>query len=222
MKKNPPIGDIIKALFVILFIEIVTIRTEQVTILSLNSALSSEGNIIIETMVLKNQRTNLQQQETTHEIAIDETMKQEIEIVSLKASTPVIVYNGMTMEELANKLNRSLKSDLSGYGMTYATNSIKYGVDPYLAVAISLLETGCNWGCSSLVTYNHNVGGMVGGSSYASFNTLDEGIEAMISNLSRNYIQQGLITPETIGKKYATSSTWAEKVKNYINQIANT
>lgn len=133
----------------------------------------------------------------------------------------------MTLDELALKLNNSLSSDLSGYGMSFAKYSTQYGVDPYLALAITLLETGCKWGCSSLVKQCNNVGGMKGsgsclGSSYATFASLDAGIEAMIKNLSYNYIQKGLVTPEQINRKYATSSTWAYKVNNYISAIRNT
>ena len=48
-----------------------------------------------------------------------------------------------------------------------------------------------------------------------------ENLEAMIRNLSRNYIAYGLTTPEAIGPKYAMSATWAEKINNYIYKIRN-
>ena len=134
-----------------------------------------------------------------------------------------IVYDGMNMEELSNKLNRSLNSNLSGKGEAFARLSIEYGVDPYLAVAISMHETGCKWNCSRLVKSCNNVGGMKGGSScgdaYAAFPTLDDGIRAFISNISRNYTSRGLTTPELMGPKYAGSSTWASQVRSYMNEI---
>lgn len=134
-----------------------------------------------------------------------------------------IVYDGMNMEELSNKLNRSLGSDLSGKGEVYARLSIEYGVDPYLAVAISMHETGCKWNCSRLVKSCNNVGGMKGGSScggaYAAFPTLDDGIRAFISNIARNYTSLGLTTPESMGPKYAGSSTWPTQVRSYMNEI---
>lgn len=71
----------------------------------------------------------------------------------------VIVYDGMTMSELAEKLNRSLKSTIAGKGDIFASYSLERGVDPYLAVSIMLLETGCNWSCSSLMRKCNNVGG---------------------------------------------------------------
>ena len=81
------------------------------------------------------------------------------------------VYDGMTLEELASKLDRSLKNELSGKGYLYASYSLEKGVDPYLAVAISLEETGCNWNCRQLVNTCNNVGGMKGSGcgSYGAF-----------------------------------------------------
>ena len=86
----------------------------------------------------------------------------------------VIVYDGMTMSELTEKLNRSLKSTIAGKGDVFASYSLERGVDPYLAVSIMLLETGCNWSCSSLMRKCNNVGGQRGspscdGGSYKSY-----------------------------------------------------
>ena len=135
-----------------------------------------------------------------------------------------IVYDGMNMEQWSNKLNRSLHSDLSGKGEIFARLSIEYNVDPYLAVAISMHETGCKWNCSRLVKSCNNVGGMkgrpgCGGGAYASFPSLDEGIRAFISNISRNYASRGLTNPEDMGPKYAGSPTWAANVRSYMNEI---
>lgn len=217
MKKLPSVRAIFIAVIVICSIEIVSVLVEHITILSMDSMVLSTGNNIVESIIIKNKR------ESFEKIKYDESLKQEIEIVSLKASSPVIVYDGMTLEELASKLELSLNSDLKGYGMAFAKYSIEYNVDPYLALAITLHETGCIWNCSSLVKNCNNVGGMKGSGcgSYASFTSLEEGIEAMIRNLAKNYINLGLTTPETIGKKYAASSTWSTKINYYINKIKN-
>ncbi len=219
MRKLPSIRAICYALIVICCIEFFTNRLEQVTVLSLDSAFTTVGNSLLESIMLKNQKNEIEK--TNYE-----DLKQEIEIVSFRASTPAIVYEGMTLEQLASKLDLSLSSTLSGYGMSFAKHSIDYGVDPYLVVAISLLETGCTWGCSSLVNNCNNVGGMKGsggcnGGSYAVFESLDAGIEAMVRNLKNNYIDAGLVTPEEINTRYATSKTWAMKINNYIYKLRN-
>lgn len=135
-----------------------------------------------------------------------------------------IVFDGLTMDELVAKLNRFLKGKLEGTGEHFATRSLELGLDPYLAVAISLHETGCNGTCSKLVQYCNNVGGMKGspgcaGGAYKQFDTLEEGIDAFLNNLYYNYIAKGLTTPEQINAKYAESKTWASKVNYYINKI---
>lgn len=142
------------------------------------------------------------------------------EVVEIK---PEIVYDGMTLDELASKLDRSLKNELGGKGYLYASYSLEKGVDPYLAVAISLEETGCNWNCSNLVKTCNNVGGMkgYGCGSYGYFNTLDDGIKAFIDNISRNYVAYGLTTAELMNPKYAENPAWSGNVNNYINIIKN-
>ena len=153
------------------------------------------------------------------EDALSEYKNQEIQ--EYIDARPVIVYDNMTMEELSSKLNRVLKSTMSGKGELIASYALEKGVDPYLATAIILLETGCNSSCSRLVNSCNNVGGQKGSGcgAYAAFPTLDDGIKAFINNLYKNYYSMGLTTPEAMGPKYAESPTWPTKVNNYINKI---
>ena len=134
------------------------------------------------------------------------------------------VYDNMTLTELADKLNRTLHSTISGQGYTFASYAMELGIDQYIAVAIVMHETGCEGQCSALLNQCNNVGGMKGaggcnGGSYASFATLEEGIKAFMNNLNKNYFSQGLTTPETIGPKYAESSTWSAQVNAYVAKI---
>lgn len=159
------------------------------------------------------------------EVALGQS-QEEKEREAAEAVQKEVVYDGMTLDELASKLNRSLNSTISGQGYTFASNAIQLGIDPYLAVAIVMHETGCKWECSSLLKQCNNVGGMkaggngsCNGGAYASFPSLEEGIRAYMNNLYKNYISQGLTTAEAMGPKYAASTTWASQVNAYIDSI---
>lgn len=135
----------------------------------------------------------------------------------------IIVYESMTYEELVDKLNRTLSSDLTGMGYAYATYSLELGVDPYLAVAISMHETGCTWNCSYLLKACNNVGGQKGEGcgEYKAYDTLEEGIYGFILNIKNKYVDYGLLTAEQMNPKYAEDPMWASKVNKYIEKIRN-
>ena len=151
-----------------------------------------------------------------------ESVDMEVAPVSVEILPKVKVYDGLTLEELAAKLDRNLGDGyIAGKGELIASYCIERGVDPYIAVAIMLHETGCRANCSNLVKACNNVGGQkgYGCGEYAYFESLDEGIMAFINNLSRNYIDYGLTTPELINPKYAEDPNWAKGVNKYIEQI---
>lgn len=135
------------------------------------------------------------------------------------------VYEGMTIEELSDKLNRVLgTSYLQGKGSLIATKCIELGVDPYITTAIILHETGCRHKCSNLTVQCNNVGGQkgspkCGNGSYKYYATLDDGIVGHIENLFYRYYSRGRNTVETIGPVYAQSNTWVSKINWYVNLI---
>jgi len=162
--------------------------------------------------------------ELSKENVAEAKSQEDIEREAAEAERNKIVYDNMTLDQLSEKLNRSLNSTISGQGYAFASSAIELGIDPYLAVAIVMHETGCKWECSSLLKQCNNVGGMKGaggcnGGSYASFPSLEEGIRAYMNNLYKNYISQGLTTADAMGPKYAASSTWSSQVNAYINEI---
>ena len=135
-----------------------------------------------------------------------------------------IIYDGMNITELTNKLNKSLGDYLANTGYYFAKYTRDTGMDPYLSVAIVLLETGCKWKCSSLTYECNNIGGLKGGKScnggsYSKYDSLEEGIDSYLNIIYNNYYLKGLDTPEKMGPKYAYSDVWALKVNNYIKEI---
>lgn len=153
----------------------------------------------------------------------DEDLVVYAEVIEAQKEAERIVYDNMTMEQLSEKLERSLNDDLKGKGNLIASYSIEKGVDPYLATAIMLQETGCAWKCSSIVKSCNNVGGQKGKGcgSYSAYSTLDKGIMAFIDGLSKNYISKGLTTAKEINPRYAADQTWHKKVDAYVSKIKN-
>ena len=154
------------------------------------------------------------------EIVLLENKEEIIETEVVIEENP-IVYDNKTLDELSETLNKSLSSTIIGKGYLIASYSLEKGVDPYMATAIILQETGCKWECSRLVRECNNVGGQKGSGcgNYSYFNSIDEGIMAFIDNLSINYVSQGLSTPEQINPKYAEDQNWSKNVNKYIENI---
>jgi len=175
--------------------------------------------------------TNMIVKETETAPETENLLLTEVEMETAPASIivppRVEVYEGLTLEELSDKLNRNLGSDIvAGKGELIATECINKGVDPYITVAIILHETGCGTKCSNLARYCYNFGGQKGkpscnGGAFRQFDTIDEGLVGMIDNLSRNYFALGLNTPETIGPKYCEGNEWAGHISWFVNKIRN-
>lgn len=181
--------------------------------------------VIVSTMIVKGKQDDLKNMyalEVIEQDNVQVNVEQDL-VEEEQEELPVIVYDNLTMEELSNKLDRSLKNELSGYGSFIANKAIDLGIDPYLATAIMLHETGCTWKCSNLVKSCNNVGGMkgYGCGGYGYFNTLEEGIERFINNIYNNYYLYGLNTAYLMGSKYAEDPEWSIKVDRHIEKIKN-
>lgn len=214
------------------------LATLGIVMISIALVIQSEEQITLEkdkTIVTKDSKIQLKNMAASANTIIkEEDQGKEAELIPIDmeiAPASVIipprieVYEGMTIDELAAKLNRNLGNGyIAGKGYLIASQCIEKGVDPYVAVAIMLHETGCKYNCSTLVRTCNNVGGQKGspgcnGGSYKAFATLDDGIIGFINNLQRNYYAKGLNTIEKIAPKYAASSAWPAKIRGYVNQI---
>lgn len=187
-----------------------------------NDNSNSNNNISMSNSILVN---------GTLQYRVDSSLLTAVDMAVVPASIyvppRVEVYDGLTFEELAEKLNRHLGNDyVAGKGEVIAKLCLEKGVDPYIAVAIILHETGCGTKCSNLARNCNNVGGQKGSPScgnggFKKFDTLDDGIAGFVDNLSRNYFAMGRTTVETIAPKYCEGNTWAGKINYFVNAIRN-
>lgn len=200
--------------------QVVNVENEKTTQVVANETLSPDVTSSAVAVAKVKQETVKEEVRAAKPSQMVQTVKQ----VQNSKPEAEIVYDGMTLDQLSAKLDKSMRSTIAGKGSLYASYCLQRGVDPYVALAITLHETGCNWQCSKIVRECNNVGGMKGspgcsGGSYKKFNTIDDGIRHFIDNLSDNYYKKGLTTVEAINKKYASSSTWSSKIYQYINSI---
>lgn len=179
--------------------------------------------ISLSTMLIKDKQND----KNDELLANIETTSETTTTTTETTTTKKIVWDNLTEEELTIKLNKNLYSTLSNTGSHFAKYTSETGLDPYLAISIVNLETGCKWGCSYLAKTCNNIGGIKGspscnGSSYRRYDTLEEGIKSYLDLIYYNYYSIGLDDPYKMNSKYAESSTWAEKVNNYYQAVKET
>ncbi|MBP3800336.1 MAG: glucosaminidase domain-containing protein [Bacilli bacterium] len=202
--------------FALILVAVIILNNGNVSTLSISNsvfALKEESN-----------ETNTEAVTNNSNIRKMSTVIQEKREVAPSKLLRIEVYDGLTMEELAAKLNRNLgNAALADKGELVASYSLSKGVDPYVATAIMIHETGR--GTSRMIRTCNNVAGQKGTpscmGSYKGYDTIDDGIRGAIDNLYRNYYAVGLNTVEKIGPKYAESNTWVSKINNYIAKIKN-
>lgn len=198
-----------------------------VAVIMLNNTSISTLSISNSVFALKEESSESKNTETitnSSNIRKMSTVVQEEREIAPSKLLRVEVYDGLTMEELAARLNRNLgNAALAGKGELVASYCLSKGVDPYVATAIMIHETGR--GTSTMIRTCNNVAGQKGSPScmgaYKGYDTIDDGIRGAIDNLYRNYYAVGLNTVEKIGPKYAESNTWVSKINNYIAKIKN-
>lgn len=179
-------------------------------------------NISANTKAVLKEKTNKNSE--NNENLLLESIEMETAPASVIIPPRIEVYGGMTLEEVAAQINKSLKNDVTNKGMVIASKCIELGVDPFIASAIILHETGCGQNqCSNIARNCYNFGGQKGSGcgAYQRYSSVDEGLIGMISNLYRNYYARGLTTVEAIGPRYAESTTWVSKINWYVNKLKN-
>lgn len=99
------------------------------------------------------------------------------------------------------QLEQKLDGKLVGTAKDFIEAGQKFDLNPLFLASIAMHETGN--GTSKAIREKNNVAGMMGPNGLRSYATMQDSIEAMASNLRRNYLNQGLTTITQIGNKYA-------------------
>jgi len=118
-------------------------------------------------------------------------------IPSTSKATNQLSFRTVSLLEMESHLG----GKLSGTAKDFIAAGQKFDLNPLFLAAIAQHETGN--GTSRAIQEKNNVAGMMGPNGLRTYGTMQESIEAMASNLRRNYLNQGLSSISQIGAKYA-------------------
>jgi len=115
---------------------------------------------------------------------------------------------------------RTHSSPLYDHAEYIVKTSDKYGLDYRLIPAIAMKESTL---CQAIPPNSHNCWGWgIYGSTITRFSSYDEAISTVAQGLKKNYIDQGLTTPERIMAKYTghpENNTWASGVNSVLRWL---
>ncbi len=110
-------------------------------------------------------------------------------------------------------------SPLEGHAKTIIEEADKHNIDYRLLPAIAMQESTL---CKKIIKDSHNCWGFgIYGGKVTRFSSYDEAISTVTSTLAKKYVQQGLVHPEDIVKKYTPSDTgkWSEVVSMIMTRL---
>lgn len=136
--------------------------------------------------------------------------QQNIQLLTLE-DKKVEVYSAGSRQDLNNLDSEAIK------GMMQAI-APEYGVDWKLVYAIGYHESG-NYGSSLARRQNNFFGRKANSSSYASWNTPEDGIRDEFSYLKEHYFDRGLTTPASINRVYAEDMSWHLAVQSVMDRL---
>lgn len=145
-----------------------------------------------------------------------EDWNKRMDDISLSDGTSEVIAGGNSEYDLGNTVNQAE----AVYGAGTIESKIieacnRYGIDSSVVLGIARLETGNFTSHAYLV--GNNPGGMSVNEVPIVYGSIEEGVEAMVSNLAHNYFAIGLTTPELIGQKYCpVNPNWANMVRSLI------
>ena len=112
---------------------------------------------------------------------------------SLNSSKPSLNLRTWSDIVTADKLNEIFRGGLANQGELFCEICIAYQVNPAFAASIACFES--SYGDYEPAEINYNFFGYMSGSgsmTFTKFDSLEHGLTKCISNISRNYLYQGL------------------------------
>lgn len=114
-------------------------------------------------------------------------------------------------------LETHLSGVLKGKSQAFCKAQDKYGINATFLIGIANQESG--YGKSAVAKRCNNIGGMRTSKGYIKYDSVEECIDSIASNIQRNYVKKGLKTPPQIGKKYCETAAWPKAIVAQMKKI---
>lgn len=124
-------------------------------------------------------------------------------------------------DTMIRKINSMLSGKgMAGQGVHIVNAGLANNIDPYFITAISMTES--TGGTYTIRPYNA-WGRKARGGGWMTWGSWEEAIHNQAQYLAKNYLNIGLTSLESIGRKYCppTYMDWARKVRGFQNQTAS-
>lgn len=112
-----------------------------------------------------------------------------------------VEYDGEVLNQALNNLLRKKNSKLKNTAMAFIASaqkdSLKNKLDPFVIIAISMLESG--HGTSKIAQSKNNIGGLGGPGHWLKFNTVEDSIDCVARTINKR-ISEGYKTIGSIGR----------------------
>lgn len=117
-------------------------------------------------------------------------------------------------EKVISRVLQNHNSPLQPYARSFVDMADHYGLNIYLLPAISKLESSFG---HAVIPGKYNPFGW--GSGTIGFANWGEGIAHVARALRFNYVDRGATSVSQIGRIYAASPTWAQRVERFIHEF---
>jgi len=140
------------------------------------------------------------------------------------ASAATMVVHLPVNDPRVDRLERFLtryNPEISGSSAHFIKEADRFGLDWKLVASIAGLESTF---CRFIPQNSYNCWGWgipTGAKSGTVFKSYNDGITEVSKGLREKYLDEGLLTVEEIGRKYAASPTWAYRVRFFMEKIEN-
>ena len=209
-----------------LFAENANIESMDPTVKSLVNRVTKSSTVHVNNQIDK-ELVEDQPAEPTN-IVVEESIEVEPEVIEQELITLVADTSDVTKPSNAtiDELNNAIKESCNwmyqynpNLGEIYYNLEKEYGINAYFALSVSMSEVGVNK-MSKVARTKNNTYGIMGKSSYKTFNSVEDCVDYFFRLINKYYIGNGRYSIKSISNKYCGGDpTWIKNVSYFMSVL---